>query len=578
MPENSVLEEEYDLVVVGSGGGSMTAALVAKKLGRSAVILEKQDVVGGSTSFSGGVWWIPNNPLLKEDGIADSVEKSRDYLNATVEYKGPGVTPERTDAFIKAGPRMVNFLRELGMKFRRPRDDWPDYYSSREGGLDEGRSLLAERFDLNELGAWKQHLSIYPGMVGLPVGPEEFPRLFLVKRTWGGKMKAARFALLMAKDKLLGRHISTTGSAIQGRMLQIALREGINIQRNTPVNDFILEEGKVVGVVAEQNGKEIRVRARHGVIVNSGGFSRNATMREKYTDGPTGSEWTSANFGDTGEVMQAMMELGAATDCLDTAWWTIASRGLDGTWPEGAVDPDGTVRPFMHHMDLSMPHAILVDQDGKRFVNESASYMEVGEKMYERNRETKGRAIPAFTIFDKRHRDRYHWGTSAPGVTPRQWLESGYMKKADTLADLAAQCGIDADGLEREVARFNEFCRTGVDEDFHRGESAFDNSHSDPTVRPNPNLGAIEQGPFYACAMYPGDVGTAGGVVADEYARVLREDGTPIPGLYAIGNSTASLFGRCYPGAGASIGASFTFGYVGAHHALGSNELEQILA
>ncbi len=574
-PSNPPLKPEYDLVIVGSGGGSMAAALVAKDLGKSAVILEKLDAVGGSTSFSGGVWWIPNNSLLKDAGIDDSYEKARQYFDSVVTYKGPGVTPERRDAFLKAAPKMIDYLVGKGLKVRRPTDDWPDYYDDAPGGLPEGRSLLAKPFNRHELGEWKDHLAMYPPMAALPMGADEFPTLFQMKRTFAGKLKAMKFAGLMAKDKITGHHTVTNGSAIQGRMLQIALRENLEIQRNTPVRSFIVEDGRVAGVVVEQNGQRVDVRARNGVIVNVGGYSHNKAFREKVTDGPTTDEWTSANPGDTGEVILEMMELGAATDCLDTAWWVVTSRNVDGSWPEGVVGPDGTVRPFMHHLDLSLPHSIMVDQDGRRVADEAGAYMEIGERIYARQRET-GKAFPCWTIFEKRNRERYPWGNAAPGTTPKSWLETGYMKKADTLEGLAAICGIDPAGLNAEVERFNGFCKTGVDEDFNRGGRVFDRSHGDPTVRPNPSLGAIEEGPFYAVAMYPGDVGTAGGVVADEYARVLKEDGSVIPGLYAVGNSTASVFGRCYPAAGASIGASFTFGFIAAHHSAGSNELSHI--
>lgn len=578
MSEMPPLQQEYDLVIVGSGGGSMAAALAAKTLGKSAVILEKMDKVGGSTSYSGGVWWIPNSSLLRDAGIADSYEKSKQYFDSTVTYEGAGVTPQRRDAFIRAAPRMLDFLRGLGLEVRRPNPNWPDYYDDRPGGLAEGRSIMPVSFNVKELGPWKDRLAMYPSLTHMPIASDEFPVLFLMKRTLAGKLKALKFATLMARDKVLGRQTVSNGAAIQGRMLQIALREGVELHRSTPVSEFIMDGDRVAGVVAEQGGRRIEVRARDGVLVNAGGFSRNREMRESVMGGlPTSNEWTSANPGDTGEVIQAMMNLGAATDCLDTAWWVVTSRHSDGTWPEGATWKDGTVLPFMHHLDLSQPFSIMVDQDGKRIADEAGAYMEIGERIYQRQRET-GRSIPAWVIFDKRNRERYNWGSAPPGVTPKSWIESGYMKKADTLDALAAQCGIDAAGLGAEVARYNQFCETGVDEDFGRGSRAFDNAHGDPTVKPNPNMGAIEQGPFFAVAIYPGDVGTAGGVVADEYARVLRDDGSVIPGLYAVGNSTASLFGRCYPGAGASIGASFTFGYIAAHHSAGSNELARILS
>jgi 3-oxosteroid 1-dehydrogenase len=571
------LQAEYDLVIVGSGGGAIPAALVAKQQGKTAVILEKMDKVGGSTSFSGGVLWIPNHPLLAEAGVKDSYEQGRTYLDSVIDYDGPAVTPARKDTLLKAGPRMIDALRQWGMKLRRPNDTWPDYYDTLPGGLPQGRSIMAEPFNLHELGEWENRLALYPPMAMLPLGTDEFTTMFLMKRNMAGKMKAAKLGWLMLKDKLTKRQTVTNGAAIQGRMLQIALREGVNLRPDTPVKDFIVEGGKVVGVIADHDGQRVEVRARDGVIVNVGGFSRNAEFRAKHMRAPSPVENTSANLGDTGEMVQAMMDLGAATDCLDTAWWVVTSRNTNGSWPKGAIWHDGTVLPFMHHLDLSLPFSIMVDQDGRRIADEAGAYMEIGERIYGRQAET-GRAVPAWMIFDARHRKYYPWGAQAPGVTPKEWLEDGYMKKANTLDELAALCAINAPGLKAEVVRYNGFCATGVDKDYGRGSRAFDNAHGDPTIKPNPNMGPIEQGPFYACAIYPSDVGTAGGVVTDEYARVLKPGGAIIPGLYAIGNSTASVFGRCYPGAGASIGAAFTFGWVAAHHATGSNELGQILA
>ncbi|GGZ11186.1 3-oxosteroid 1-dehydrogenase [Novosphingobium colocasiae] len=576
MVPNPPLDNEYDLVIVGSGGGSMAAALAAQAMGKSVVILEKQDTVGGSTSFSGGVWWVPDNHLLKQDGIEDSIEKARTYFNNVVTYRGPGVTPRRRDALLEAAPRVIKFLCGLGLKVRRPHDDWPDYYDEVPGGLPEGRSLMAEPFNMKELGEWQDLLSMYPISLGMPIGADEFPTLFLMKRTWAGKLKALRFGALMMRNKLLGRLNVCNGAAIQGRMLQIALKHGIQLHRSTPVTGLVVEGGRVCGVRAMRDGEEVLVRVRAGVICNAGGFSRDDEYRRDQTGGLVGSAWTNANPGDTGEVLRAIIDLGAATDCMDTAWWVITSRGLDGVWPEGSVMPDGKVLPFFHHMDIALPHVIMVDQDGRRVANEAGSYMEIGERMLARKRE-KGIGLPCWAIFDRRHRERYPWGNQPPGKNPDQWFESGYMKKADTLGELAAQCGIDPAGLSEEVSRFNRFCTSGVDEDFGRGSRAFDRAHGDPSVHPNSNLGAIEQGPFYACPIFPGDVGTAGGVVADEYARVVKPSGEPIPGLYAIGNSTASVFGRCYPAAGASIIASFAFGYIAALHALDANELLTIV-
>jgi 3-oxosteroid 1-dehydrogenase len=560
-------DETFDLVIVGSGGASMCAALLCKTLGKRALILEKQAKVGGSTGFSGGVWWIPNNHVMKRAGVDDSLERARQYFESTVTYYGPGSSPARREAFLNTGPTMIEFLERQGMKFKYA-DGWSDYYDDRPGGQPRGRSLVPELFDINALGEWKDRLSMYRGM-HLPMGSEEYPTLFLAKRNFAGKLMGMRLAWRMLKQKLTGTDIRANGAALQGRMLQLALREQLSIWPESPVEDFVVEDGRVLGVVAKRHGKTVRVRATNGVLINAGGYSHNREMREQYGHKPNPWRWTSANPGDTGEMIQAAMKLGAAIDCMEEAWWVITSLGPNESLPEGAVTADGSPIPFMHHLDLSLPFSIMVDQNGERFCDEAGAYMEIGQRLYKRHQDT-GKGIPAWVIMDRRQRDYYVWGTAAPGQVPQAWLDSGYMKKADSLEALAKQCGIDAAGLARSVTRFNEFCRKGVDEDFGRGSRAFDRCHGDPTVKPNPNLGPIEQGPFYAVAMYPGDVGTAGGVITDEHARVLRADGSVIPGLYATGNSTASVMGRCYPGAGASIGASFVFGYIAAQHACAS--------
>jgi 3-oxosteroid 1-dehydrogenase len=399
----------------------------------------------------------------------------------------------------------------------------------------------------------------------------EFADLMLVKRTWRGKRKALAMAGRMLKGKLTGQRLAGGGAAIQGRMLQIALREQLPIWTESGLAEFITEAGRVTGIVVQRGGRPVRVQAKEGVLMNVGGFSRSAAMRARFQPQPSSENWTNANLGDTGEAIEMAMALGAAVDCMDEAWWVVTSLGPDGLPPKpGGYTADGSVLPFMHHLDLSLPYSIMVDQLGERFCDEAGAYMEIGQRMYRRQKET-GKAVPSWVIMDSRQRAYYPWGTAAPGQVPDEWLKSGYMIRADSIAELVAKTGIDPAGLARTLGRFNVFCETGVDADFGRGSRAFDRCHGDPTVTPNPNLGAIEKPPFYAVRMYPGDVGTAGGVVTDEHARVLRADGSVIDGLYATGNCTASVVGRCYPAAGASIGAAFTFGYIAAHHALGAD-------
>jgi 3-oxosteroid 1-dehydrogenase len=554
-------DETTDLVIVGSGGGSLCAALVAQDQGRRAIVLEKTDQVGGSTAMSGGVLWIPANPLMAPAGRPDSLEKGRAYLEAVVGPEQPGSTHVRRDAFLRHGPRMVSYLADKGMKWFLARH-WPDYYADRVGGEPVSRSILAEMFDLKELGPWASRLRTYPGF-DMPLHSDDFPDLVRLKTTWAGKKAALRMAGRMGLDLLTGRKTRGQGAALQGRLLQIALRNQVAIHTDSPVTDLVIESGRVTGVVVRSGGRERRIAARSGVLLNTGGFARNAQLRQKYQRPPVSANWSSANPGDTGDLLETVRGLGAATHNLDAAVWVLTTRMPDGSPSPGQVLPDGTDLPYIHVVDIGKPHLIMVDAKGQRFCNESGSYMEMGERMLEAG------AVPAWVITDSRHRQNYPWGRANPGQTPKDWLASGFLKRAATLEELARTCGIDANGLQQTVARFNGFCAAGIDTDFGRGADAYGRWVGDPSVQPNPALGAIAQPPYYAMAVFPGDVGTYGGFVCDEHARVQREDGSVIEGLYATGNCTASVTGRAYPGAGASIAASFVFGYLAAHHACG---------
>jgi 3-oxosteroid 1-dehydrogenase len=556
---------EVDWLVVGSGAASVCAALVAKEAGLRTLIIEKEPRFGGTTALSGGIAWIPDNPLMAREGVQDSFERARSYLDAAVWYDGPATTPARRDAFLRHGPEVVRFLERKGMKLSRPRF-WPDYHSDLAGGEQASRSLQAEPFDVNQLGAWKPRLN-FPKAQPLRFRMSELSQLVLIKRSWASRLFALRFALRLLGYKLRRQDVYGAGIAWQGRLLQIALREQIPIWLDAPAQALLTEAGRVAGVRVLRNGEPLEIRARQGVLLNAGGFSRNLAMMARYGRQPVYAECTNTAPGDTGEMIEAAQALGAATDCMDEALWGISSQAPGRRFPEGALATDGTPLPFGHHFDISLPHVILVDQNGERFTNEAASYMEVGQRLYRRHEETAGKGIPAWAIIDSRHRARYLWG-NVLGSAPKSWHDSGYMKCAQSLDALAEQCGIDAEGLRRTVERFNGFARTGIDADFGRGAKAFDIAHGDPTVTPNPNLDTIEKPPFYAVAIVPGNVSTWGGLVCDENARVLTTSGEPIEGLYATGTTTASVFGRTYPGAGGSIGPALVFGYIAAQHAV----------
>ena len=542
-------DKTADFVIVGSGGGSMCAALACVDQGMKPLILEKENLVGGSTALSGGILWIPGNSVMARAGAQDSIEEGLTYLKSLVPEQ-PGSTLARKEAYMNTGPKMVDWLASKGVQFVYA-DGWPDYYDEKPGGKPRGRSLGMALFDVRRLGPWKSKLR--RSFVRLPVQGTEGHRLILATRTINGAWTAVKVGWRIAKTKLLGTEYAASGGAIQAWMLHTSLKAGIDIRTEHPVTDLVYEDGRVTGVIAQHNGKTLRIGANKGVLINAGGFARNAEMRKAYGPQPSSTEWTVSNPGDTGEALQAAMKLGAATYGLDRAIWTIASR-----------QPNGNLG--IHANELAKPHLILVDKHGKRFTDESCSYMETGQNIY------KAGAVPCWSIMDARHRARYPWALTPARYTPREWITSGYMKKSDTLEGLAEQCGIDPAGLAATVARFNGFVEKGVDEDFHRGERAYDRYFGDPTHKPSPTLGTVSEGPFYAVELYPGDVGTYGGLVTDEFGRVERENGEVIPGLYATGNVTAGVTGSVYPGAGASIGASFIFGYRAAKHAGGAND------
>jgi len=573
-------DETFDFVVVGSGGGSMCAGLSMRSAGKSVLILEKTDVVGGTTSRSGGVMWIPNNRFMKRDGVEDSFEKASAYLDALAakQTSAPGSTPERRMKYVQQAPRMVDFLVEQGIKLNRARE-WPDYHDELPGGSALGRTVVAELFNVNELGEWKQKLrpsfivapiSYMPfplnklmqsmGILFLPATVPELMDLAYVKRSWRVKMLAVKVVLRALIARLAGRQLVAGGAAIQGRMLQAALRTGVTIRTDSPVSELIVDEGAVKGVLTTKNGSPWRIGARLGVLVNAGGFARNQRMRDTYAPG-TSVKWTMATPGDTGEMIEEMMRHGAAIAQMDER------VGNQQTLPPGAEESES--KPTAQALTAS-PHTILVDQTGVRYMNEGGSYMAYCKAMLERNKTVP--AVPSWAVLDSQYVRNYMLAGTLPGSKkPQQWYDSGYLKKADSIEELARQLKIDPSTLKATVDRFNEFVAKNRDEDFNRGARAYDRFLGDPYHKPSETLGAIAEAPFYAVPIVPGDVGTYGGVVTDEHARVLRNDGSVIAGLYATGVSTASVMGRAYPGAGSSVGPSFVWGYVAAHHAMSSS-------
>lgn len=546
-----MFDEEFDFVVVGSGAGAFTAAIAARKKGLTTLVLEKTDQLGGTTAISGGAVWIPNNHLLFKAGERDSRQKAITYIDEAVGPETPATATDLRLAFVDTGPEMVRFLEEEGMRFR-VMIPYPEYYSHLPEGDVRGRSLEVEQFDMKTLGDWETRVRGAQGMPGLIMYNTEARDFLLIKRTIRGFFTAGKVGLRSFVQKALGRHSAVVGQSVIGQLLKITLDSGAEVRYSSPVRELIVEDGAVAGVIAEHAGTQVRIRARHGVLIGSGGFSRNVALREKYQEGPVDLKWTLVPEGADGDAFTWMAELGAATAQMDLAWWMPTM-----------IDDKGLTR--FNIWERSHPHTIVVDSAAQRFVSESIGYLEFGAAMEERNKTVP--AIPSWQILDSQHRRSYPFGYMPPGVTPQAAVDGGFLIRADSIEELAGKIGLDPAELRKTVDRFNEFARTGVDKDFRRGHSAFERHYSDPRQKPNPTLGAIETGPFYAVKLGLGDLGTKGGVMTDRDGRVVRPDGTAIPGLYAAGNATASMLGDSYPAAGATIGAAMVFSYRAANAA-----------
>jgi 3-oxosteroid 1-dehydrogenase len=533
--------DEVDVVVAGSGAAGMTAALTAAHLGLSALVIEKAGSFGGSTARSGGGIWAPGNSVLRAAGVADTPEQARAYLAHVAE----GVPAARREALLEHGPDMLDLvLATTPVRFAWV-PGYADYYPEAPGGLSAGRSIEPVPLDGRKmLGAELAHLArpYLPSPVAITQA--EYRWLSLGRHPRGIRA-AARVAARAARARLLGQRMLSLGQALAAGLRAGLAASGVPVWLDTPLTGLVVEDGRVTGVRAGR----VLIRARRGVLIATGGFERDEQMRRRYQREPTGAQWTTGAPGNTGDGIRAGADLGAATGLMDDAWW-----GPSIALPGG---------PYFCLAERSLPGCVLVNGAGQRFVNESAPYVDAVHAMYDANT-PEDPHIPAWLVFDQRYRDRYVFAGLPPRrPLPRRWYAAGSVVRADSLAGLAAAAGVDAEGLVKAVARFNEFAAAGRDEDFGRGESAYDRYYGDPRLA-NPNLAPLARPPFYAVKIVPGDLGTKGGLRTDEMARVLREDGTVIEGLFAAGNASEAVMGHSYAGAGATIGPAMTFGYIAA--------------
>lgn len=538
----------YDFVIVGSGAAGLTAAITASDAGLRCLLIEKMDVWGGTSAYSGGNIWIPNNHLMARAGIEDSPQKARQYLDAIIGEPTPASSSERRDAYIEHGPLMVRYLEEKGFRWMRTAR-YPDYYPEKEGGM-VGRSLEGVVISHKILGPWAdtQATRMKGQAVAIQAGDAAY--LPLATRTLSGFWRTARLITRSIGYRLRGSRPCSMGQSLTGQLMAILQRSSTDIWLETPLKSLIEDEGRIVGLVVDKAGQEMRIEATYGVMLTAGGFAQNPAYRQQYQ--PIGNEFTSVSPGDTGDAIIAGTAVQAAVALMDDAWWGPT------------VLPPQTV-PMFSVWERSMPGCIIVNTAGKRIANESTSYVDVGHAMLEATDDVKSN--PFWLIMDGYHRKRYLFGRVPGGRTPPEWLDTGFMVEASSLDKLAKLCQIDAAGLQETVQQFNRFAKDGVDADFQRGDSVYDNYYGDPRITPNPNLAPLENPPFYATKIWPGDLGTKGGLLTDEFARVLKTDGTVIPNLYAAGNTSATVMGGTYAGAGATLGPAMTFSYIGANHA-----------
>ncbi|MEV0997038.1 3-oxosteroid 1-dehydrogenase [Nonomuraea sp. NPDC050202] len=544
-------ETEYDVVVVGAGAAGMTAALAAAKRGLRTVVIEKAPTFGGSAARSGAGIWIPNNEVILAAGVQDTPAKAAAYLARVV---GDTVPIERQQAFLAAGPAMISFvMRNSPLRFRFM-EGYSDYYPELPGGMPGGRSIEPAQLDGNLLGAELARLNgpYIPTPAGMVVHSADYKWLTLAAVNPKGLEVSAACLLRGTEAALRGEKPLTMGQSLAAGLRAGLAAAGVPVLLNTPLLDLSREAGRVTGVITPSGA----IRARRGVIIGSGGFEHSAAMRAEFQRQPIGTSWTVGARANTGDGIEAGERAGAALDLMDDAWWGPAIPLPD--------------EPYFCLAERTLPGSVLVNGHGVRFVNEGAPYSDVVHVMYDRNSAATPH-IPAWLIVDQHYRNKYLFKDVAPLLPlPGAWFDSGAAYKAWTIEQLAQRIGVPQTALRGTINRFNGFATTGKDLDFHRGDSAYDRYYADPLVKPNPCLAPLWLPPFYAFKIIPGDLGTKGGMRTDARARVLRADGSVIPGLYAAGNASAAVMGHSYAGSGSTIGPAMTFGYVAANDIAGT--------
>ncbi|MDO9434559.1 FAD-dependent oxidoreductase [Hydrogenophaga sp.] len=555
---------DCDLLVVGSGAAGMAAAITAKLHGLSVVLVEKAEVFGGTTALSGGGLWVPGNPVSERIGLTDSRAAAREYMAVEA---GEFNRPDMVEAFLEHGPAMVAFFEENTAVRFVPAPLFPDYHPGQPGASHGGRTLYAAPYDGRELGAQVkalrpplQEMTLF-GLV--TVSGDEVRHFLNATRSLRSARYVAGVFLRHLRDTLRhGRGMRlTNGNALAARLARSVFDLDIPLWLNAPVQSLTQHDGRITGAKLHREGREVLVQARRGVVLACGGFPQDrARQRALFPHVQRGGAHHSpAPIGNTGDGLAFGEQAGGRVDAhmAHPAAWAVFSR---------VPRNDGSVGVYPHFIDRAKPGMIAVDARGQRFVNESDSYHDViAAALRSAAPDVRG----LYLLCDHRAIRQYGLGFVKPFPMPLGGnLRNGYLKRGRTLAELAAQIGVDPAALQATVDGYNAEAAHGRDPLFGKGGNAYNRFNGDPSwPGPNPCIAPMVEAPFYAVELVVGDLGTFAGLRTDAQARVLDAREQPIPGLYAAGNDMASIMGGNYPGGGITLGPAMTFGYIAGRHA-----------
>lgn len=557
-----------DVLVVGAGAGGMAAACVAADLGLDVIVAEKAPVFGGSTAFSAGVIWVPDNRFMRAAGMADSVDNAMTYLEKEV---GNRLNRDVAEAFLRTAPEMHGWFEDNTHVAFEMQPKFADYHPAVDGAALGGRPLVPRVFEGRKLGKkfrdLRAPISTTMAFGGMMVARQDFRHMFRIGRSVGSTLYAARLIARYGWDRLRytrGTRLSN-GNALAAMLGLSLFDRDVPLWLSAPLVELTQADGRVAGAVVQRRGRRVTVAARRGVVLAAGGFPADAALKKRlYPHLSAGGNHRSLPpDSSTGDGLRAGQAVGAGVteDTAHPAAWTPTSL---------VPQRDGSTRPFPHFIDRAKPGVICVDRRGRRFTNEADSYHDFVPPMIEAC--AGDDEFEAWIVAD--HRAIRHYGLGPVPPFPSRlglWLKHGYLARGRTPEDLGAALGIDGAALARTIAEFNGPAARGEDPAYGKGTSAYNWNYGDVTHKPNPCVAPLDTPPFYAIRMIPGDIGTFVGLRADAQARVLDTDGQPIPGLYVAGNDMLSVMGGAYPGAGITIGPAMTFGYIAARHMAGAS-------